>query len=295
MFESAELGHKIDKATYRKEEPKLRADLLDVQYDLGRRRAFRGDPHQRSRWRRQGRDGNLLNAWMDRAISRPMPFPPLEEEERERPPMWRFWRAPAAQGGQDRHLLSATVYRSHRRQGARARRGARTWTSRWTTSCAWKRCSPTKGRWSSNTGSTCRKRPAWRNWKRTPRRAGVTGHDWDLVCPVRQIRQDRWPRAAADQFRQCAVDRRRRTDKTIVRSRSDGICSGSRSQPPQTEGRQATCVTAAPLTRALDGRDLINAPDLTQKAKAKYEEQLEKLQGRLNILSRSPNFPASAQ
>ena len=28
MFESAELGHSIDKATYRKEVPKLRASLL---------------------------------------------------------------------------------------------------------------------------------------------------------------------------------------------------------------------------------------------------------------------------
>ena len=34
MFESAELGHKIDKATFKKEVPKLRAELLDVQYDL---------------------------------------------------------------------------------------------------------------------------------------------------------------------------------------------------------------------------------------------------------------------
>ena len=34
MFESAELGHTIDKATFRKEVPKLRADLLDAQFDL---------------------------------------------------------------------------------------------------------------------------------------------------------------------------------------------------------------------------------------------------------------------
>ena len=34
MFESAELGHKIDKATFRDEEPKLRAALLDAQFDF---------------------------------------------------------------------------------------------------------------------------------------------------------------------------------------------------------------------------------------------------------------------
>ena len=34
MFESAELGHKIDKETVRAEEPKLREDRLDAQFDL---------------------------------------------------------------------------------------------------------------------------------------------------------------------------------------------------------------------------------------------------------------------
>ena len=30
MFESAELGHKVDKETFKREVPKLRAELLDV-------------------------------------------------------------------------------------------------------------------------------------------------------------------------------------------------------------------------------------------------------------------------
>jgi len=34
MFESAEIGHKIDKQTYKKEVPALRAALQDAQYDL---------------------------------------------------------------------------------------------------------------------------------------------------------------------------------------------------------------------------------------------------------------------
>ena len=36
MFESAELGHKIDKETFRKEVPELRAALLDAQFELRR-------------------------------------------------------------------------------------------------------------------------------------------------------------------------------------------------------------------------------------------------------------------
>ncbi|MBP9803975.1 MAG: polyphosphate:AMP phosphotransferase, partial [Candidatus Accumulibacter sp.] len=34
MFESAELGHKIDKETFKVEEPKLRAALLEAQEQL---------------------------------------------------------------------------------------------------------------------------------------------------------------------------------------------------------------------------------------------------------------------
>ena len=34
MFESAELGHKISKSIFREEEPKLRAALLDAQFEL---------------------------------------------------------------------------------------------------------------------------------------------------------------------------------------------------------------------------------------------------------------------
>jgi len=34
MFESASLSHRIEKAAYKREEPKLRQALLNAQYDL---------------------------------------------------------------------------------------------------------------------------------------------------------------------------------------------------------------------------------------------------------------------
>lgn len=37
MFDSAEIGHRIDRATYKAEVPALRAALLDAQYELLRR------------------------------------------------------------------------------------------------------------------------------------------------------------------------------------------------------------------------------------------------------------------
>jgi polyphosphate:AMP phosphotransferase len=94
MFESAELGQKIDKETYDREVPVLRQDLLNAQYDLFQQRRFPviivvG-----------GVDGagksetvNLLNEWMDPRHIQTHAFPEPSDEERERPYMWRFWRS----------------------------------------------------------------------------------------------------------------------------------------------------------------------------------------------------------
>ena len=40
MFESAELGHEIDKATYAAAEPELRSALLKAQYELAENKRF---------------------------------------------------------------------------------------------------------------------------------------------------------------------------------------------------------------------------------------------------------------
>ena len=66
MFESAELGHKIDKATYDAEVPKLREALLDAQIDLAKLSEFPviiviGGLDGAGR----GETVNLLNEWMD--------------------------------------------------------------------------------------------------------------------------------------------------------------------------------------------------------------------------------------
>jgi polyphosphate:AMP phosphotransferase len=93
MFESAELGHAIDKATYKKEVPALREALLDAQYDLLKKADFSviilisGVDGAG-----KGETVNILNEWMDpRHIeTHALDVPSCEEEER--PPMWRYWR-----------------------------------------------------------------------------------------------------------------------------------------------------------------------------------------------------------
>ncbi|TAN47407.1 MAG: polyphosphate:AMP phosphotransferase [Methylococcaceae bacterium] len=93
MFESAELGHKIDKATYDQEVPALREALLRAQYELIEKARFPvlilvG-----------GVDGagksetvNLLNEWMDPRHIQTHGMGEPTQEELQRPYMWRFWR-----------------------------------------------------------------------------------------------------------------------------------------------------------------------------------------------------------
>ena len=94
MFEAAELGHKLTKAQFNRIAPRLRADLLDAQYDLHKNGKFpvvllisgvRGAG--------KGETVNLLHEWMDPRHLHTHAFDDPSDEERERPPMWRYWRA----------------------------------------------------------------------------------------------------------------------------------------------------------------------------------------------------------
>ena len=94
MFESAELGHKIDKATYDAEVPQLREALLDAQFDLGEKAKFPviiliGGLDGAGR----GETVNLINEWMDPRYVETHGMGDPSDEEMERPMMWRFWRA----------------------------------------------------------------------------------------------------------------------------------------------------------------------------------------------------------
>jgi polyphosphate:AMP phosphotransferase len=93
MFESAELGHKVDKGTFAKKAPPLREALLDAQFEFVQRKKHPivlvvGGVDGAGK----GETVNLLSEWLDprhihtHALSTPT------DEERERPPMWRFWR-----------------------------------------------------------------------------------------------------------------------------------------------------------------------------------------------------------
>ena len=94
MFKSAELGHSITKADYDAEEPILRVRLLTLQYDLLAKADFPvviiiGGVDGAGK----GETLNVLHEWMDPRHVVTTAFGEMSDEERDRPRMWRYWRA----------------------------------------------------------------------------------------------------------------------------------------------------------------------------------------------------------
>jgi polyphosphate:AMP phosphotransferase len=93
MFESAELGHKLSKEEFRNEEPALREKLLDVQSELKEKASFSVVVVI------AGLDGagkgditNLLSEWFDprHVTTHALGYP--NEEQAQRPPLYRAWQ-----------------------------------------------------------------------------------------------------------------------------------------------------------------------------------------------------------
>ena len=92
MFESADLDHRMSKAVYGREEPKLRERLVNAQYDLKQQGRFAAliliAGVQGSG---RGETVNLLNEWMDPRHLATHAFAEPSDEEVERPEQWRYW------------------------------------------------------------------------------------------------------------------------------------------------------------------------------------------------------------
>src|SRR6185295_4458633 len=98
MFEAAELGRTISKEKYAAELPKLRSDLLQAHFALkdtknpviiivsGADGAGKGEVVHR------------LNEWLDPRGVDTHAFWQSSDEENERPPYWKFWRALPGRG-----------------------------------------------------------------------------------------------------------------------------------------------------------------------------------------------------
>jgi len=94
MLESAEIGHRIAKRVYAREEPKLRDALLNAQFDLsesGRGPVLLVVSGVEGGGR--GETANKLTEWMDPRHIHVVAFGPRTSDELARPAPWRYWRA----------------------------------------------------------------------------------------------------------------------------------------------------------------------------------------------------------
>ena len=94
MFESAEIGHQVSKTQFKEAVPALREALLEAQARLFTEKKvpvvllISGEDGSGKR-----ETVSVLYDWMDPRFLSTLAFEDPTDEERERPAMWRYWRA----------------------------------------------------------------------------------------------------------------------------------------------------------------------------------------------------------
>jgi polyphosphate:AMP phosphotransferase len=294
MFESAEIGHKIDKAVYKSEEPALREALLDAQFEMKERGEFpvviliNGVDGAG-----KGETVNLLNEWMDPRLISTHAFGTPSDEESERPRMWRYWRALPAKGhigilfgswytepivrrvsGEikasqlDQQIedivhfekmlahegvivLKFWFHLSKNKQEKRLKQLEKDPKTRWRVS-----------------------EQDWENFQHYDRFREISEH----VLLETSTGEAPWIVVEGEDpyYRSLTVGKQILTD---IRARLD------REKPAVTPP------DVAPLLPPIDNLQILDTLKLDQElSKGDYEEQLEALQGRLNLLTRHPDF-----
>ena len=293
MFETAELGHKVSKQEYAAREPKLRAALLKAQYDLLADAKFPvviliGGVDGAGK----GETVNLLNEWMDPRYIVTQAFGAPSDEESERPPMWRFWRALPPKG------RIGVLFGS--------------WYTEPVVNRVLKRTRPAEMQQSieeirhfetmlAAEGALILK--FWFHLSKDLQKKRLKAIEKDP--------KTRWRVTDTDWERYKMYDRFRTVSENLLRETSTGDAPWMIIEGTDPNFRYLTAGTLllealkrrladkqvraaakpAPLEPALDRRNLLNALDYGQAlTKKDYEKKLEKYQGRLNLLTRDPRF-----
>jgi polyphosphate:AMP phosphotransferase len=295
MFESAELGHRIDKATYDRQEPKLREALLNAQYDLIEAKRFPvvvviGGVDGAGK----GETVNLLNEWMDPRLIHTYAFGAATDEERERPRMWRYWRALPPRGTLGilfgawhtdpivHRVLKQIKSAELERAIDEIIRFEQMLTDEGTLLLKF---------WFHLAKDRQKKR--LKALEKDPKtRWRVTDTDWErfkMYDRFREVSEHYLRRTSTGEAPWFVVEgedaryRNLTVAKTLLAAMRERLDDGRTAK----QGPDRT----PPLLPAIDQRRVLSSLDLTQAVpKAKYEAQLEKLQGRLNLLSRDPAF-----
>ncbi len=293
MFESAEIGHRIDKAEYRELEPELRKNLLDAQAELRERAEFplliliAGVDGAG-----KGETVNLLNAWMDPRHIHTRAFAEPNDLEAQRPPMWRYWQALPPKGKigiffgswYTQPILDRAYKRSRNADLIASIEEIRHFEKMLVAEGAlllkfWFHLSKKAqekrlNTLSSNPKTRWRVGPSdWEHYKRYDRLRAVSEQT------LRETSTGEAPwfivEGADANYRHLTV--------------GNHMLNAMRSRLAETPQRPTT----APAVRvpALDERNVLNVLDYQAKLdKPDYRDKLEKLQGKLNLLTRDKRF-----
>ncbi len=300
MFESAEIGHQIDKKTFKREAPVLRAALLEAQYRLlheaktavvilvnGVDGAGRGETV------------NVLNEWMDPRHIRTEAFGPMTEAERKHPEMWRFWNVLPPKG----HIgiLFGSWYTDPIVAYAHDRDGHDRFVHRLERIRQFERMLAAEGVVLVK---------LWFHLSKKAAKARMKELEADPKTAWRVTPQEKDDLKHYDDFIRVSDEALRKTSlgeaPWVVIEGSDAnyryLTAGRHllrvleqhfEQP--VDRRKPHPPLSAPLDAPLDRRSLLAAQDYTRRLSRKpYEDELETLQGRLNLLSRDPRMQGRA-
>ena len=295
MFEASEIGHKIDKAVFAREEPRLRAELLDVQYALKEHGRFPvivliGGVDGAGK----GETVNILNEWMDPRHIHTAAFAPPSDEERQRPRMWRYWMSLPPRGrigilfgswytdpivdrvyGRSRRSdLDASIEEINRFEQMLADEGAlilKFWFHL------------------SKKDQKKRLEAIDRDKKRTWR---VTRADWkqfEYYDKFFQVSEHTLRLSSNGHAPWIVVEgkdphyRYLTVGKVLLESLKKRLAEKAGSRDTQSH--------AAPIVRPIDSRDVLSQLDLKVKlTETEYKSQIDKWQGRLAVLARDERF-----
>ncbi len=295
MFESAELGHIVNKATYKKEVPLLREALLEAQYDLLKKSEFpvliliSGVDGAG-----KGETVNVLNEWMDPRYIETHALDTPSSEELERPPMWRYWRVLPPKGKIGiffRSWYSEPISASLRKKAKNSELD-----QQMERIIRFEKMLVDEGAlvlkfWLHLSKESQKKRlktlekdPATR-WR-------ITERDWKNFKIY-----DRFRIVAEHALRQSSTPEAPWTiiEGTDPRYRSlavgKAILLALRVRLDASERSFRDTISLPPIRPKLDTLSVLNRLDLSQKlGKKKYAEALEKYQGTLNLLTREAAF-----
>jgi polyphosphate:AMP phosphotransferase len=295
MFESADLGHTIREKSYERAEPRLRQELLDLQARVLEAARFPvliiiGGVDGAGK----GETVNLLNEWMDPRHIETHAFGEASDQERERPPIWRFWRALPPKGKvgvffgawHSQPIVDRVLGRIKDAELAQSLEDILHFEEML-----------------ADEGALILK--FWFHLSKKQQRKRLSGLEKDPETRWRVTKRDWKSFGLYDRFRKVSERALRETSTahapwivvagadpayrslTVGRTLRDALAKRLAHMEPPSQ-----LTAPPPIVRPLDEVTVLAALDLGLKVSRGYERKLEKLQARLNQLSRDARFSA---